>query len=65
MPSIKTGTPIVQINRQDNQLEIKAREILLNRRIIAVHLSGSQLSIELDDGGKFAMNCEGGFNEVS
>lgn len=58
--------PIVSVQTlEQSKLEERAREILMRRLIVGVHLSSGQLLLELDDGGRFVMNCEGGFTEVS
>lgn len=65
MSGFRGHQPIVQIHSPPKTpLEEKARELLLNKTIVGVELTGDQLLIQLDDGGQFAMNSEGGFNEV-
>lgn len=55
--------PQVGVSKPDPLLT-KARALLLGKRITAVHLSGDQLRLHLEDGGEFAVNCEGGFLET-
>ena len=60
------GAPVLVQNMTPVQkdLERKARELLLDRRVVDVRLVQEQLLIRLDDGGQFAINCPGGFKEV-
>jgi hypothetical protein len=64
MPLVGAEVLVQVLTPAQKELERKAKELLLDRRIIGVFLVQEQLLLRLDDGGQFAINCPGGFKEV-
>lgn len=61
----KVRVSIESPDKGERELARKVREIALGREITNVTLSRGQLLLELNDGGRLAINCEGGLREVS
>lgn len=57
--------PIVQVqNKRERELELKVRDVLLDKRVTGVYLSRGQLLLKMEDGGELVLN-NSEFVEVS
>lgn len=61
----KVRVAIESPDKGEREIARKVREIVVGREVINVSLSQGQLLLEMSDGGKLAINCEGGLREVS